>query len=87
MKSSTVFIMVFCVLFIIWRIAIYIHETEQLALQKPYSVTIVHGTPMINYSAILQVDSLKYISKESMIVYLNGSSLWIKADFITFKRN
>lgn len=68
-------IVLFVAVWINWSVHIV---KKQQAMKKPYSVTIIHGTPMISYSATLQVDSLKYISKESMIVYLNGSSLWVK---------
>lgn len=85
MKKFIIICILFsCIMLLIWKLA---NERMKKLSQKSYSVTIIHGSPMISYEATIQVDSIKYISKESAIVYFNGASLQIKADFITFKKN
>lgn len=61
-------------------------KTEKIK-PRAYTVTIVNGIPDVNYTATLQVDSLRYYSKESVMVFVDTHVLYVKGDYITFKKN
>lgn len=81
------FTCIFFLLGTIFGILITLFVIELGKETKPYTVKIVNGSEAIPYISTLDVDSLNYISNKSVVIYLNGKSLPIKADYITFRKN
>lgn len=55
--------------------------------QKAYTVKMIFGNSKIGYTSEMQVDSVRWISNQQVLVYSDSQELNIKAAYITFKKN
>ncbi|MEI7829344.1 MAG: hypothetical protein WCI31_06225 [Prolixibacteraceae bacterium] len=56
-------------------------------LQKSYTVKMIFGNSKIGYTSEMQVDSIRWISNQQVLVYVDSHPLSISAAYITFKKN
>lgn len=54
---------------------------------KAYTVKMIFGNSKIGYTSEMQVDSVRWISNQQVLVYVDSHPLSISAAYITFKKN
>ena len=86
-KTLLYLIIVLNIIQVIYFVDTNIINRDRSQIQRAYTVTILNGIPAVNYTATLQVDSLRYHSKESVMIFVDTHVLYLRGDYITFKKN
>lgn len=83
------FLVALCLVIGWLAVAVLMFWSSDLNLEphKAYTVKMIFGNSKIGYTSEMQVDSLRWISNQQILVYADSHTLNISAAYITFKKN